>query len=530
MLRSNLERQGITRVGGGLAALLVALSGCAGDAVEPTGGSDERKTPGVTARSPAPDGAASPGGTLGRAVPMAHRQGPAHVEVVALNRTSATTVTGRFKVVNDGRTGLDLSISLFEGGRGADSSSLVAGGIGLLDGRGSKLYMPLSTTDHTCLCSSLAGTTIGPGESVDVHAVFPAPPPDVRRVTVTMPLTVPVQDVPITDGPLRPAADQTIDPASVDLAPPRVLSVHSRAEGDERSVDEDADGRAVRLSADVLFALNKAELTPRASALLKEVAGQIDASGDTTVEVDGYTDTTGNDAINQPLSERRAKAVADRLRTLVTRGGVTFRTAGHGSADPVASNAFEEGRRKNRRVTVRFTPPPPSSPSSSATGQSSGGQPFEWTPGEAPVSGSAAFTADGAKDLRVEVNGAHRDSTGLTTVVWSVRNTGQSDVELQSAFEQDQRYHGMFSPSPSGTDGVTLLDRSAKIWYYPLRDSGGQCVCTSMSRTAAKRTLAPGESVTYAGVYRLPDEVRSVDVDFPWHGTAGARVEGVAIG
>ncbi|MBX6384247.1 MAG: hypothetical protein IRZ07_14960 [Microbispora sp.] len=52
---------------------------------------------------------------------------------------------------------------------------------------------------------------------------------------------------------------------------------------------------------------------------------------------------------------------------------------------------------------------------------------------------------------------------------------------------------------------------------------------STVMRGDAKALPAPGESVTYAGVYRLPAEVRSVDVDFPWHGTEGARVERVAI-
>jgi OmpA family len=120
------------------------------------------------------------------------------------------------------------------------------------------------------------------------------------------------------------------------------------------------------------------------------VARQIDQSTTSTVKVDGYTDITGNDAINQPLSRRRAGTVAQRLRGLVRRQGVAFQTAGHGSKDPVANNTTEEGRRKNRRVTVTFTRPQPKPPAGPSAGS---GQPFKWSPGDpVAVLGRASFT------------------------------------------------------------------------------------------------------------------------------------------
>ncbi|MGK5554979.1 OmpA family protein, partial [Actinomadura kijaniata] len=266
-------------------------------------------------------------------------------------------MTGRFKVVNDGQTAMNIGTSFGDISSDREGGSLsTVSGFGLLDARNNKMYQPLRTTDGQCLCSSPPGT-LPPGGSAEFYAVFPAPPADVSQVTVTMPNGMPFQEVPIGQGPVQPLPDQTVDPAGAQLAPPRVLQVHSVAEGIEQSVDEDADNRNVRLSADVLFAVNKADLTPRADALLREVAQQIDASKGTTVKVDGHADNTGNDAINQPLSQRRAQNVADRLKGLVTRQGITFQAAGHGSSQPVADNNSEEGRRKNRRVAVSFPRP-----------------------------------------------------------------------------------------------------------------------------------------------------------------------------
>ncbi|MFA1546939.1 OmpA family protein [Actinomadura chokoriensis] len=453
---------------------------------------------------------------------MAHHAGPAHVELLALSRTSGTTVTGQFRVVNDGQSPMKLQISFFEGGREGDINSLEANGIGLLDGAGGKLYMPLRRADGTCLCSDPGGEEVAPRGSVDIYAVFPAPPAGVKRATVTIPLTVPMQDVPISDGPVRPLPDQTVDPASVKLAAPRVLTVAGVAEGDDQSVDEDGDERAVRLSSDVLFALNKADLTAKADALLRGVAKQIDASNGTVVKVDGYTDSSGDDAINRPLSHRRAKAVADRLKGLVTRAGVAYRTAGHGSADPVASNDSDSGRRKNRRVTVSFPlPAPPPAPTS--------GRAYSWSPGKPASSRTARFTPAAAKDLQIQVNSLHRDPAGLTTLVWTLRNNGRSQADVHSRFELDLYYNGRMTPMPNSTDGISVLDTADNVWYYPLRASSMECLCTTLLRSDAKQTLDPGESMTFSGVYRLPAQADTVDIDIPWDGEPGARIKGIAV-
>lgn len=71
------------------------------------------------------------------------------------------------------------------------------------------------------------------------------------------------------------------------------------------------------------------------------------------VEIGGHTDNVGSDAANQKLSEMRAKAVRDWL----TANGVEIdrlSVKGYGESRPVTTNATEEGRRKNRRVEIRF--------------------------------------------------------------------------------------------------------------------------------------------------------------------------------
>ncbi|WP_290798698.1 TolC family outer membrane protein [Halomonas sp.] len=108
----------------------------------------------------------------------------------------------------------------------------------------------------------------------------------------------------------------------------------------------------VTLSADALFAINSADLSAQARGELGQLAQQIRGMSNLErVFIAGHADTTGNDAINDPLSQRRADSVADYLVSQgVDRGLV--QTRGYGSRQPVATNNTAEGRSQNRRVEV----------------------------------------------------------------------------------------------------------------------------------------------------------------------------------
>jgi OmpA family len=270
----------------------------------------------------------------------------------------------------------------------------------------------------------------------------------------------------------------------------------------------------VKLSADVLFAIDKSDLTAAANAVLQDVAKQIDASTGKAVKVDGYTDSTGNDAINQPLSQNRAKSVADALRGMVTRPGVTFQTAGHGAADPVADNGTVQGRQLNRRVTVTFALPVAKP---STTGPAGSGVPFEWSKGAFPAITTGQFTNDQAKGLKVEVNGLHRDASGLTTLVWTVHNTGTVHVDTGTALELNYHLQGAWAPHRGATDGgVMLADVAGKVRYHTLQAQIGHCLCTGLVGDA-KTDLGPNESTTYSNVFKLSAGVATVDIQIPWY-------------
>lgn len=101
----------------------------------------------------------------------------------------------------------------------------------------------------------------------------------------------------------------------------------------------------------ISFATDAFTLTPAGVQALGQVADKLKACPGANVTVKGYTDNTGNDAINMPLSESRADAVVDFLIARgVTRDHLTAK--GFGSADPVADNGNPEGQGKNRRVEI----------------------------------------------------------------------------------------------------------------------------------------------------------------------------------
>jgi outer membrane protein OmpA-like peptidoglycan-associated protein len=113
---------------------------------------------------------------------------------------------------------------------------------------------------------------------------------------------------------------------------------------------DSARGLIVSMS-DVLFDTGKFSLKPGAREKLAKVAGILLAYPGLNIEVGGYTDNVGGDAMNQTLSENRADSVRDYL---VQEGVATSAVSakGFGNTLPVASNDNSAGRQQNRRVEL----------------------------------------------------------------------------------------------------------------------------------------------------------------------------------
>ncbi len=111
----------------------------------------------------------------------------------------------------------------------------------------------------------------------------------------------------------------------------------------------------VTMPQDILFATDSAAVRSDLQRDLNVVAGNLQAYPNSTVQVIGHTDNTGDAGYNQGLSQRRANSVA----SVLINAGVTpgrIQAFGRGEDQPVASNLTPEGRAQNRRVEIVILP------------------------------------------------------------------------------------------------------------------------------------------------------------------------------
>lgn len=107
---------------------------------------------------------------------------------------------------------------------------------------------------------------------------------------------------------------------------------------------------------DVSFDTGSAAIKPTMRSVLDPFANSLRDDPNARITIVGHTDSTGSDAINNPLSLDRAQSVRDYL---ASRGVPPTRveTAGRGEREPIADNGTEAGRAKNRRVEIFLREP-----------------------------------------------------------------------------------------------------------------------------------------------------------------------------
>jgi outer membrane protein OmpA-like peptidoglycan-associated protein len=111
----------------------------------------------------------------------------------------------------------------------------------------------------------------------------------------------------------------------------------------------------VNLPDGVTFDVGSSTLKPAFRETLDKIAASMVQYPDSLIDVYGHTDSTGSDAYNQTLSENRARTVADYL-TYKGVAAARIRSKGFGETMPIADNATDAGRAKNRRVEVKIVP------------------------------------------------------------------------------------------------------------------------------------------------------------------------------
>ena len=131
--------------------------------------------------------------------------------------------------------------------------------------------------------------------------------------------------------------------------------LREKTAGTDVEVVRSGDDLLLNMPSGITFETNSYAIQPQFRQTLDNVASTLAQYNQTYIDVYGHTDSTGGDAVNIPLSQNRAKSVADYLSM---RGVSSARigTQGFGSSQPLASNETVEGRQKNRRVEIKIVP------------------------------------------------------------------------------------------------------------------------------------------------------------------------------
>ena len=123
-------------------------------------------------------------------------------------------------------------------------------------------------------------------------------------------------------------------------------------QGSGVAVTQTADNQLkLDIPSDISFDTGRSNIKPNLAPILDQVATGLRNSPRAEVRIVGHTDSTGSDAINNPLSLERAQSTRDYL---VARGVPfgQFTVEGRGSHQPIASNDTADGRARNRRVEI----------------------------------------------------------------------------------------------------------------------------------------------------------------------------------
>ena len=128
--------------------------------------------------------------------------------------------------------------------------------------------------------------------------------------------------------------------------------LRAAAAGSGIDVSRNPDGSVgLIMPGNITFDTNKSAIKPNFYSTLNKVSQVLAEDNKSAILVTGYTDNTGNDSINIPLSQARAQAVASYISS---QGVSTTRinAQGQGAANPIADNSTPAGREQNRRVEI----------------------------------------------------------------------------------------------------------------------------------------------------------------------------------
>jgi outer membrane protein OmpA-like peptidoglycan-associated protein len=216
-----------------------------------------------------------------------------------------------------------------------------------------KYYKGVTETDAQGLKVDLGGSAVN--NLADNLILFGLEPGtnDNFRSTYTVFANIATQQYPalFKDTPI-PDVKDIEDKSFVTGAQARMSS--GGAEGETPQYAANETGPVVsKRSYSINFETGKASFTPEGVRTMRELKDSLAITG-LFIQVDGYTDNTGSEPVNQNLSDARAGAVKDWLQKNAPRNfpDSRFKVAGHGSQNPIATNDTGAGKAANRRVEI----------------------------------------------------------------------------------------------------------------------------------------------------------------------------------
>ena len=239
------------------------------------------------------------------------------------------------------------------------------------------------------------------GAPKDAFPVFGALNDGVQSVEMLLPNMGVVVGVPVVkESEVDFNVDDVIAKANLQGPDPGPFKLERATMSMDGSSDtkQDEKSTTVTVAGDVTFATDSDQLSAQADSVLANVVEQIKkypSGGDLTIT--GHTDDVADDAHNQDLSERRAKAVSGRLKKLTDLSTWKESVSGKGESSPRVPNDTDERRQINRRVEITLTPSKAAEVSASPSASAA--------PSSATVPDPAGPVGKGPEGVDVKVSG-----------------------------------------------------------------------------------------------------------------------------
>ncbi len=329
-----------------LAGMLASL--CACDIHKSPGSKGSVKTPGGAApASSGPHGGVALE-TSWKGVDLSVEAGP------AVQKNNYTVIRVSFLISRNAQVPAD-SVSLSSVfSEGSDPDTML--GLRMLDLERSLIYPQLNQS------SVMVASSLSKKKPVEIFPIFPSVGSDTQIVQLFLP-SMGIVSIPVVkESDVQYSVDKILNDAklpSKDIAPLKLDSIIQTADGSS-DTKQDEKSTTVTVAGDVTFATDSDQLSAQADSVLASVVEQIKkypSGGDLTIT--GHTDDVADDAHNQDLSERRAKAVSDRLKKLTDLSKWKGSVSGKGESSPRVPNDTDEHRQVNRRVEITLTPSKP---------------------------------------------------------------------------------------------------------------------------------------------------------------------------